>query len=375
MAEVLGPLTLQNKALPTGVDGTRIAQWMMRDGISYGELANRAALALGAINQMLVDKWGFLFSLTEEIALEYPNGGAVNPMDELTDVDKPVAVHGTTIGHMLPLRYYGQGIGGTKRYFRDVRMEQINAQISTIAQKGVWRFEQKLLGRFFDIDEEAIGASGYSVPFVRGTGGSIDFAPAAYDGNDFTTSHNHFIGYNLSTPKAMNDVLDGLAETLAEHGHQAPFAAMVSRADIALFNALTNWVTIVDNAIQVIDRGSSTTGSNFFARGSRDLGRIGFYQSKVGLIELVASNRIPTGYVGMTKSYGNLDARNALAVRVHPSRGFGLAIVPETTPDDDFPIKQLDVDFEFGVGVGRDRTNGAVGYLVAGGTYSDATID
>lgn len=374
MAEVLGPLTLLNKALPIGVDGTRLAEWAMRDGVTYGQLVNNVALALGDANQAFAAKWGFLFSITEELMMEYPNGGAVTAMDELTDVDKPVAVHGTTIGHMLPLRYYGQGIGGTKRYFRDVRSTQIAAAIRTIVLKGIWRFEQKLLTRFFDSDEEAIGSAGYSVPFVHSTGGAVDFAPPSWDGASFATTHDHFIGYNASTPKTMADVLNGLAATLAEHGHVAPFTAMVSRADIALFSALTKFVELVSNVISVIDRGGGTTGPQFYSNGDRDLGRIGYFQSEVGLVELVGSNRIPTGYVGMTKSYGQLDARNALAVRVHPARGFGLAIVPETTPDDDFPIKQLDVDFEFGVGVGMDRTNGAVGYLVAGGSYADATI-
>jgi hypothetical protein len=54
--------------------------------------------------------------------------------------------------------------------------------------------------------------------------------------------------------------------------------------------------------------------------------------------------------------------------------GFGAYVVPETTPDDDYPVKQLDVEFEFGVGVGMDRTNGAAGLLVAGGSWADATI-
>src|SRR5574343_40480 len=138
MAEVLGPMTLLNKAL-----------------------------ALGDANQQLVAKWGFLFSLTEELMMEYEQGGTVNDMDELTDVDKPVAIHGSTIGHMLPLRYYGQGIGGSKRYFRDVRSAQIRAAISAIVKRGINRFEKKLLTRFFDSDDEAIGAAGYSVPFVH----------------------------------------------------------------------------------------------------------------------------------------------------------------------------------------------------------------
>jgi hypothetical protein len=59
---------------------------------------------------------------------------------------------------------------------------------------------------------------------------------------------------------------------------------------------------------------------------------------------------------------------------VHPEVGFGFYIVPETTQDDKYPIKEVHTEFEFGVGVGEDRTNGAVGYLVSGGTYANPTI-
>ena len=368
MAEVLGPLTLQNRALPLGVDGTRLAQWAMRDGITYGQLVSQVALALGDVNQQLLSKWGWLFSITEELAMEYEDGSTNKEMDELTDVDKPVAVHGSTIGHMLPLRYYGQGIGGTKRYFRDVRSTQISAAISAIVRRGLNRFERLVLNRLFSNTEEAIGSSGYSVPFVRGTGGNIDYTPVSYDGVAFTSAHTHFIGYNASTPLTMADVLEGLAYTLAEHGHAAPYTALVSRADLALFNALTNKVVLVDGVQQIL-RGGTTSGPIFYANGTQTLERVGSYQSSLGMIELIANGRIPTGHVFMTKSYGTNDARNALAIRVHPQRGFGLAVVPETTNDIEFPIKQLDVDFEFGVGVGMDRTNGAAGLLVAGGTW------
>jgi hypothetical protein len=375
MADVLGPLTLQNKALPTGVDGARLAQWAMRDGITYGELVNRVALALGAANQALVDKWGFLFSITDEFSMEYGTGGAINPMTELTDIDKHPLVHGSTIGHMLPLKFYGEAVGGTWRYFRDVRSAQIQAAITTIVNRGIWRFEQKLLTRFFTNTENAIGSGGYDVPFVRGSGGNVDFAPMSYDGETFDTTHDHFLAYDKDTgPETLDDVLEGLAATLAEHGHMAPFTALVSRDDIATLSALTNFVTIVDPGITVIDRGGGTTGSGFFARGQRDIGRIGWYQSNYGLIELVASARIPADYVGMTKSYGNLNPRNSLAVRTHPDQGFGFFIVTKTSENLDWPIEQVDVGLEFGVGVGADRTNGAAAILVNDDTWANPTI-
>jgi hypothetical protein len=55
------------------------------------------------------------------------------------------------------------------------------------------------------------------------------------------------------------------------------------------------------------------------------LERIGKYQSTLGQIDLIASARIPTGLVGLAKSYGNNNPQNPLYVRVHPQGGFGFS--------------------------------------------------
>jgi hypothetical protein len=373
MAEVLGPQTLLAKALPTGWDATRITEWRTRDGISYGELANQLALALGAFNQEMVTDWGWLFGITEEIAMEYEQGGSVTEMPDITDVDKPEAIQGTTIGHMIDLKVYGQGVGGTRRYFRDARSAKINAAIATLVRRGRWRFEKKLLTRWFTNTENAIGSAGYDVPFVRGTGGVVDYAPPAFDGEAFTTSHDHYLGVDSDT-YGYDGVLDQLAETLQEHGFNPPFTALVARADVASYMALTNFVEVVDPVVQIIDRAGATSGNQFYTPGQRAFGLLGYYQGEYGLVEVRFTNRVPTAYAGMCKSFGSLAASNPLAVRVHPDTGFGAYVVPETTPDDDYPVKQLDVEMEFGVGVGMDRTNGAAAYLSAAGTWSNPTI-
>jgi hypothetical protein len=375
MAEVLGPINVLNKALPTGVDGTRLAEWSMRDGVTYGQLANQVALALGDANQRLVQKWGWLFHITEEIFMEYENGGSVTEMPEMTDLDRPTSLHGTTIGHMIDLRAYGRGVGGSRRYFRDVRSATIRAAIAAIVRQGVWRFEKKLLTRFFTNTENAIGSAGYDVPFVRGSGGNVDFAPPAYEGEAFTTSHDHFMGINLSTPKTFADMLNEMAENLQEHGHEPPYKAIVSRTDITSYAALTKFIELIGVTGLFIDRGGETSGNQMFRQGNWMDGHFGDFQSDYGLIELMATARVPTGYAGLAKSYGQLAANNPLAVRVHPTQGFGLFVVPETTPDDDTPIKQLDVEFEFGISTGMDRTNGVVGLLVAGGSFANPTIN
>jgi hypothetical protein len=373
MAEVLGPQTLLAKALPVGWDGTRIAEWKTREGITYQELASKMALALSSFNSDLNARWGPFSFLTEEIAMEYANGGSVTEAPDITDVDDPDALGGTTIGHMLNLRVYGGAIGGTKRYFRDARVAKINADVSVNVKRLEWRFDKTILTRMFTNTENAIGSSGYDVPFVRGTGGNIDFAPPAYGGEAFTTSHDHFLGV-ASGSYTFADMLNQQVETLQEHGHEAPFTTIVSKADIASYTALTRFIEMVDPRVLVIDRAGVTSGNQYFSRAQRSFGHFGDFQSDYGLVELYLSARVPTGYAWMGKSYGNGDGRNPIAIRVHPDTGFGAYVVPETALDNKYPIKKLNLEMEYGIGVGADRTNGVVAHRVSGGSYTNPTI-
>ncbi len=375
MAEVSGPSTIQQRALPLGVDGTKLAQWMMREGISFQEFVNRLSLAVGAANESLATKWGGLMSFTTDPILEYPDGGSVTQLPEITDLDIPDQVRGETIGHHIDLKSFGGAVGGSWMFWRDARPAQIASTIATTVNRGIWRFEVWLLTRAFTGVENAIGTGGYDVPFVHGTGGAIDFTPPAYAGQTFTTSHDHLNGV-ASGLVTLDAQLNNMAAHLEEHGHEAPYRAIVARADIALYTALTKFVQLISPAIAIVDRGSSTTGAQFYVRGQpiASDGSFGGFQSDYGLIELYASARVPTGYSWLYKTYGQLDNRNPLKVRLHPDAGFGFYIVPEASGNDQWPIKRVVLPFEFGVSVGQDRTNGTVVYRSAGGTWADPAI-
>lgn len=374
MTEVLGLSTLLRHALPTGADGDKLAKWMLKGNYTYADWVGGVAAGVAAFNQDLVDRWGWLFFISEDLLIEYPDGGSVTEAPEITDTDEPRATHGTTISHMIDLNVYGDALGGTKRFFRDARPAMLEADIRRIVNSFRWRFEKKLLNRLFLNTEYTIGTSGYNVPFVRGTGGNVDFTPQAYDGEAFTSAHDHYIGVNSSSSLGYDHVLNYLAETIQEHGHEPPYTAIVARADVASYSALQNFVNPLSERTVIIARGGETSGAQFFNRDNREMGVIGGFESDYGYIELRATNRVPTTYAGMVKSYGQLDPRNALAVRVHPAEGFGAKLVPQTTNDAEYPLKQLDVEMEFGVGVGADRTNGAAACLVAGGSWSNPTI-
>jgi hypothetical protein len=348
------------QALPTGVDGTKIAEWQMRDGTNFGQFIALVGTAIGDFNQEMMRRWGGVLSITEMDHFEYPDGGSVTEMPPITDIDRPDIVHGQTIGHMIELNAYGRALGGSWRFFRDARAPQLRSTIQTFTRQAEWRFEKGLLTRALTNTEFAIGSGGYNVPFVRGTGGNVDFTPPAFGGEAFASSHDHFIFNNTGYAELLN----AMAETLQEHGHTAPFDCTVSRADVASYAAEDDFIKMVAPTVQIIDRGSETTGPRFFNTGTPmvAMGELfGGFQSDYGLINLYSSARIPTDYAWMYKSYGNNDPRNSLAVRVHPDQGFGLFIVVSASDETRYPINRLNVEFEFGVGVGEDRTNGVAG--------------
>lgn len=376
MTEIIGVQTIVANGIPTGVDGDRLAKWQMRDGRTYQQIIQMLALVIAEKNQMFASKWGWKFSIGEDLMVEYEQGGSVTRAPKITDVSDITATAGTTIGHMIDLFDYGVGVGGSSKYWRDGRMAKFMSDIRTAVRRLEWLFEFNLLNRDFVNTEFAVGAAGFNVGFVNGTVGNVDFQPPAFAGEAFATSHTHYVGLD-SGSKGFADVIEEGAEHLIEHGHEAPFECLVSKVDFdaGSYSVLDDWVRLQATVVQQIDRGGQTTGNNFFASGTpQSEGIVGYYDGRYGQINVRMSPRVPTGHAKMEKSYGQLDARNSLRVRVHPDVGFGIRIIPETTNDDKWPLKQVNFTFEFEVGVGEDRTNGVSLHLVSGGTFVNPTI-
>lgn len=374
MSEILGPQNIRGLALPTGANGAYIAQWQMREGKTFEEMANELAASLGSLNQDIVNMWGPLVYITDMEMFEYTQGGSVSDAMQITDIDTPDRVHGETIGHGMPLDAYGVGVGGSWMYWRDTRQTKIDADIDTVVNQHKWRIERKVLTRFFTTTENTIATGVIDVPFVNGGAGSVDYIPPAFDGQAFTSAHDHYMAFD-SDSEGFDDMLNDMAENLQEHGHGEPYRAIVARADVSSYRVLTDFVELVGNNIVVIDRGGATTGNEFFSRATRTGGYFGSFQSDWGEIELFATARIPTGYAGLYKSYGANNPRNSIAIRVHPDVGFGVYIEPRWSGSDKWPIQSLNVLSEFGVSCGRDRTNGVAGYRASGAAaYTAPTI-
>lgn len=377
MADFKGILTTQSHALPTGLDPTRLAQWRVgRDGRSYDQLRSDVVAGLEGVNREILSTWGDLLYVTTDDYVEYQDGGGTGDMADVTELDRVEPQRGETKAHMFDLREKGDAIGGSEKYFRDAREELIRASLAGLVQRGRNTLEKSILTRALTNTVNTLGTSGYDMPFANASG-TVSWTPPMWGGKTFTTSHNHFLGYDSGSSKTFADVLDGLAATLHEHGHSAPFTAYVSEADVTTYRGLTNYVRPLRFTI---DKGGATSGNQLYMAGSMGEqpnagGRmVGMYDTAYGEVELRATNRIPTGYAFMYRSYGVNDPRNPIWVRVHPQVGFGFYIKEIPSYSTTYPVKTIEVRIEYGVGVGRDRTNGANGYLVSGGTWANPTI-
>jgi len=374
MTEILGPSDIANLALPDGIDAGVILKWMLKEGVTFEQFLSATAQALGSFNSDMVNLWGWSFSITDQLYTEYEQGGAVTELPEITDYTVVDEVHGDTIGHMLPIRSYGGALGGTWMYFRDTRQAKIVASIRRIVLRARKRFEKKLLTRLCTDTETVIGSAGYDVPFVNGGRAQIDFIPPSYDGVDFASSHDHFVGVDSDTATRA-DMIEAMAAHLYEHGHLAPYRLTVSSLDVSAFSLLANWVKVVSSSVQMIDMGGATSGPQLFMkRDSWPFFWAGEYNSTKGLVEVYQTSRIPTGYANMVKTYGTNNNQNPLKVRVRDDVGFGMYVVPEASDRNRWPIKKLTALMEFGIGMGEDRTNGVNAQFSSAGTWTNPVI-
>lgn len=376
MADFKGILTTQSFALPTGWDATTLARWSFRNGRTYDQLRSEIVAGLQGVNNEFLARWGDLIYITTEQAVEYEDGGGTGEMIDVTELDRVEPQRGETKGHMIDLREIGDAIGGTEKFFRDARESIITASVAGLVRRGLNTWEKRLLTRATSNTVKTIGTAGYDVPFANASG-TVTWTPPSFGGKAFASSHDHFIGYNSGASATLADVLDGLAATLHEHGHAAPFTAYVSEASVTAIRGLTNYVQPVQF---VRDRGAATTGPQFSVQGQMTEmpaagGRmIGYYDTAYGAVELRSTNRLAAGYVFMYRSYGVNNPNNPIWVRVHPEVGFGFYIKEIPSYNTNYPVKTIEVRAEQGFGVGRDRTNGANGYLVSGGTWANPTI-
>lgn len=370
---VKGPQVLLDLALPTGVDGTRIFQWQRRDNVTGQQLVERAAQVIGVVNERLLQTYGGMVRITDSLFSIVRQGETSRSMTpaatELGEVDP---VKSDTIGSMLPIEDYEDKVAWSERYLRDASMMEIDATLQLISERWENRVDYGIWTRALTNTENAIGSAGYDVPWANGTAGNVDYVPPQWMGEVFASSHTHFLAEAGGNAAAFQSLFVAMMLQLRHHGHRGTLSIFCSDDDVSTIRQTTGFV-------QLFQPGTLPTNNNSayaYATGTIDgvPGEVfGYFDCEWGRAELRFHYRIPQYYAFGTKTYGINNARNGLALRIHPAEnGFGMMLKPVITWEPEQKISQVRFVGTHGIGV-NDRVNGVAGYA-NNATWSNPTI-
>ncbi len=359
-----GPNDLKQFTIPSLWDASYLERYRLADGTTYEQFVGDVAAALAIANGDLLSDplLSGLISVTDEIAVEYEIG-ATNGFQDHTEYSRPDAGRGATSGHMLPLNAYDRGLGWTWDMLRKARRRQLTADIAAAIRdlKDLWA--QKILTRLFQSTADTVG-TGSSVPLADGGVADASYIPLPVPdrGGTFLATHSHITFLDGITQANLETAL----QHLWEHGYNAPFDLLISQVDIGSWTNsanVTGWIPRADPAIRY---GATADLANV----ADDY--LGVIETDLGAARVRATDRVPTGFWSTFKSYGPLDERNPLVVRLDPEVGQAICRMLSGDHIRDYPLENAILFAEFGVGV-MDRV-GAVVIENDAAAYTDPTI-
>lgn len=368
-----GPRSTADNVILTGWDASELEKFRLSDNTSYSDVIGMASVALGALANELTGNplWAGLISFTDEPTTEY-RSGASNSMTLATEYGSPDAQRAETVGHMLPLQRWDYALAWTKWFLEDARMTQIEADLAAAVQavRNRWRIQllTRLLKRTDDSGAaKGLGSSGYSPGFATAAGSTnVDFAPPAYAGTEFTTSHEHYVGITGGVFTA--DVFSDAKDELKEHGHTPPFEFWVGPTARSTVTGLTGFVGVRSGLIAYGSTADLAADTSIMPTDGVEL--LGVMSDEFRVWEV---RGMPQYYGVAYKSYGPRSAKNPLKVRV-PKGQSTLQIFMESddrTGRPNNPLQNMLVKTRFGVGV-YDRTAATPRY-VNSATWADGT--
>ena len=357
-----GPRALVDLGLPSGWDAAALERIALQDGTTIQEVVRMLqAAVVGVNNELEADP--IIVALTyqtTERTVRYRDGGSSGEMDYHTEYGLPVEQRATTEGHMLPRTKRDAGLAWTWDYLNDAIMEDIEADIQLAADRIKNTFQKAVLTRLFSAAQNTVETSGLDVGLADGSASGVVWTPPNYDGASFASTHTH---YNERAAVSMAN-LNADAAHLREHGHMPPYWLLFSNADRATWTALSGYVKPTVEGIRAGSGVDIATVSDDF---------IGVIDTDYGAVFLRPSNRIPTGYYAVVKSYGSNHPRNPLRWWYNPRFGAGVTVLAGKSYRQ-FPIEGVMMYTEFGFGANSDRTVATMTEIGAGGSYTAPTI-
>lgn len=373
MTIVLGPRSAVDLITPDGVDDGKIFEFtVLRDSKTALQLLQETAAAIGAVNEMVWNRYSRIAFITDDYYSFYRQGETSRTMTPIaSDYTMEDGVRSDTIGHMLDLQPFTDSLEWSRSYLRKAQQGQINADIKLITERWENRVDYEFINRMLTNTERAIGDSGYKVPWAIGSGMNVNYIPPQYMGRVFTSAHSHF-NYFDDDSKDWEDVLTDNQEDLTEHGISARQITYFSEDDVSsvISDLGDNLVKIVPGDFQVV--AGSSNAPVYYKPGEYNgqPGEVfGFWLGPKGAMALAYHPRIPQNYC-ITMVMGSPNASsNPLAVRVWPMEeeagGFGLRPEPQVTNLYKPRIDKIVMNGEFGVNV-SNRLGAVAGYKASG---------
>lgn len=370
---VVGFGSLMDKALPSLWDADYLKKIDLAEGVSLEAITQEANDALEMVSREVLQHphYSGLFAVDDEAELEYPIGHD-DEWEEATEYTAPDARRGKTTGHMLPIKKYDWALGWTNMYLREARPSKLRADIQKMIDTARNLWQKQALTRLFSKTANSVGTTSSDVPWAdAGSADSTYVPPQSPEGETFTSSHNHFLGYGTSG--ITQDTIDQSAVTVAiehlqEHGFSGPWDLVGSRTDAGSWANtanVTGWKPPLFNGV-------AYQGSAVERAIVGDISKyMGFIETEYGIVRVWLTPRVPTLNFSVYQTFGAGHPRNPMRMRYNPNVGFGFRLVPGHYIDD--PVSLLVGYSEFGYGVGEDRC-AAVCVDLQASTYANPTI-
>lgn len=358
----LGPRDLSLLTLPAGWDAGELEKIRLADNTPYSEVAAMVNASLATLNAEIAGDplWSMLVSYQADPTLEY-RVGTSNGFEVHTEYGRPDSKRADMTGHMLPLQSFDRRLQWTWDYLRNARMSQIEADVQDAIKDARDLFRVQVLKRLLKRGDDSgaamgLGSGGYSPGFATAAASTnVDFVPPAFGGTSFDKNHEHYVGHNKSGSYDATVFAD-IVDELLEHGHVPPFIYLASPSNEASIIASTGFVPVGDPTVRygalqdIASMSPLYTSSGVKALGS------------MPNVEIFTVRGMPQHYGFGFKTYGANSQRNPVRIRVNTG-GYQIEAIPDPhAGNGNFPLANMMLFTEFGVGVG-DRTNGTARYI------------
>lgn len=377
---ILGPRSLIDNAIPTGIDAAYLANWQSREGITGEEIIGLAANFIGEANEEVNTMYGGLWTMTERLFTRRRKGETTRTMtpkaSEFTTED---GVRSDRVGDMLAIDKYTDSTEWSVAWLREAYRDDITDDLMLIKERWINRVDYEVVWRMLSSTEVLVGNSGYAPGWAIGTGTNTDYVPTQWMAYIFDTTHSHFIRVNAAIDATnLASTIESMAQHLSHHGLTGPKILYFSEANLATANALNDkkFAKFIPAQFRITAGSSNAQTLTLPGELQGVPGEtVGWYASDYGMVEMKYHPRFPATYLWMGKSFGTNHPNNPLAIRTDPLvGGFGLMLDPQVNRSVSPKLERLVYEAKHGINV-NDRLNGVAAQIATGGTtYTNPTI-